>query len=246
MAENRTVLITGASRGIGAATARAFAAEGYSVAINYLKSGDSAEALKAEISERGGYAEIFRADVADAASVNDMIRAVINKFGKIDVLVNNAGIAEQRLFTDITSVAWDRMISVNLTGVFNCIKAVLPGMISRKSGKIVNVSSIWGITGASCEVHYSAAKAAVIGLTKALAKEVGPSNIQVNCVAPGVIDTEMNASLTEADRMAITEETPLGRIGTAEEVASAILYLASPKAGFITGQVLSPNGGVVI
>jgi len=246
MAENRTVLITGASRGIGAATARAFAAEGYSVAINYLKSGDSAEALKAEISERGGYAEIFRADVADAASVNDMIRAVINKFGKIDVLVNNAGIAEQRLFTDITSEAWDRMISVNLTGVFNCIKAVLPGMISRKSGKIVNVSSIWGITGASCEVHYSAAKAAVIGLTKALAKEVGPSNIQVNCVAPGVIDTEMNASLTEADRMAITEETPLGRIGTAEEVASAILYLASPKAGFITGQVLSPNGGVVI
>ena len=246
MAENRTVLITGASRGIGAATARAFAAEGYSVAINYLKSGDSAEALKAEISERGGYAEIFRADVADAASVNDMIRAVINKFGKIDVLVNNAGIAEQRLFTDITSEAWDRMISVNLTGVFNCIKAVLPGMISRKSGKIVNVSSIWGITGASCEVHYSAAKAAVIGLTKALAKEVGPSNIQVNCVAPGVIDTEMNASLTEAARMAITEETPLGRIGTAEEVASAILYLASPKAGFITGQVLSPNGGVVI
>ena len=189
---------------------------------------------------------MFRADVADAASVNDMIRAVINKFGKIDVLVNNAGIAEQRLFTDITSEAWDRMISVNLTGVFNCIKAVLPGMISRKSGKIVNVSSIWGITGASCEVHYSAAKAAVIGLTKALAKEVGPSNIQVNCVAPGVIDTEMNASLTEADRMAITEETPLGRIGTAEEVASAILYLASPKAGFITGQVLSPNGGVVI
>jgi len=246
MAENRTVLITGASRGIGAATARAFAAEGYSVAINYLKSGDSAEALKAEISERGGYAEIFRADVADAASVNDMIRAVINKFGKIDVLVNNAGIAEQRLFTDITSEAWDRMISVNLTGVFNCIKAVLPGMISRKSGKIVNVSSIWGITGASCEVHYSAAKAAVIGLTKALAKEVGPSNIQVNCVAPGVIDTEMNSSLNEEDMLSLKYATPLERIGTPEEVAETVLFLASPKADFITGQVLSPNGGIVI
>jgi 3-oxoacyl-[acyl-carrier protein] reductase len=246
MADIRTVLITGASRGIGAAAARAFASEGYSVAINYLNSRAAAEALKAEIIDSGGYAEIFRADVADPVSVSDMVRSVIDNFGRIDVLVNNAGIAEQRLFTDITSEAWHLMISLNLTGVFNCTKAVLPGMITRKSGKIINISSIWGITGASCEVHYSAAKAAVIGFTKALAKEVGPSNIQVNCVAPGVIDTEMNRNLTEADRLAIAEETPIGRIGTAEEAASAILYLASQKAGFITGQVLSPNGGIVI
>jgi 3-oxoacyl-[acyl-carrier protein] reductase len=246
MTGSGAALITGASRGIGAATARALAARGFSVAINYFKSQESAVSLKEEILKSGGHAEVFRADVADAAAVADMVRDVTDKFGRIDVLVNNAGIAEQCLFTDITNEAWERMIAVNLTGVFNCVKAVLPGMISRKSGKIINVSSIWGITGASCEVHYSAAKAAVIGFTKALAKEVGPSNIQVNCVAPGVIDTDMNRDLTGEDRLAVIDETPLGRLGSAEEAASAIVFLASRESNFITGQVLSPNGGFLI
>lgn len=243
---SKTVLITGASRGIGAATARSFARDGYRVAINYLHSHEAAEKLKRDIESRGGTVGIYRADVADRDAVDAMASSVIADFGQIDVLVNNAGIASQKLFTDISSAEWDLMLAVNLTGVFNCTQAVIGEMIARKSGKIINISSVWGIAGASCEVHYSATKAAVIGFTKALAKEVGPSNIQVNCVAPGVIDTDMNIDLSEQDYKALQDITPLERIGTAEEVAESILFLASDRSDFITGQVLSPNGGIVI
>lgn len=242
----RTVLITGASRGIGRAAALLFAGQGYNVVVNYRASRAQAEELCAQIEKKGGSALALGADVSDRAAVEAMVEAAIGHFGRIDVLVNNAGIAGQQLFTDITEAEWDRMFAVDVKGMFHCCKAVLPGMIHRKEGQIVNVSSIWGITGASCEVHYSAAKAAVIGLTKALAKELGPSNIRVNCVAPGVIDTEMNAALAQEDRSALADETPLSRIGSPEEAAQAILFLAGEQSSFITGQILSPNGGFVI
>lgn len=239
---NRTVLITGGSRGIGAAAARIFAENGCSVAICCRKDRENARALAAELPD----AAAFFADVADEAEVTRMVSEVYARFGRIDVLVNNAGIAMQKLFTDTTAEDWARIFGVNVTGMFYTCRAVLPEMIHRKSGRIVNVSSMWGETGASCEVAYSASKAAVIGLTKALAKEVGPSGITVNCVSPGVIDTQMNGSLTEDDRRALCEETPLDRIGTDREAAEAIRFLASERASFITGQVLGVNGGMVI
>ena len=239
---NRTVLITGASRGIGAAAARLFGENGYRVAIGCYKGIDKAQQLAASLPD----AEVFSADIADEAAVNQMIESVSSRFGAIDVLVNNAGIAMQKLFTDTTAEEWMRIFNVNVTGMFYASRAVLPGMIHRKTGRIINISSMWGQTGASCEVAYSASKAAVIGLTRGLAKEVGPSGITVNCVAPGVIDTDMNQALNEQDRSVLCEETPLERLGTAEEVAQAILFLASDQAAFITGQVLGVNGGFVI
>ncbi len=175
-----------------------------------------------------------------------LIDATQHRFGRIDLLVNNAGIAQQKLLTDLTDEDWQAMLQTNLSSVFYCCRAVLPSMISRKKGKIINFSSIWGISGASCEVHYSAAKAGVIGFTKALAKEVGPSGIQVNCIAPGVIDTEMNSRLTQETLEALKEETPLERIGTPNDVARCVLFLAGAGGDFMTGQVLSPNGGIVI
>jgi 3-oxoacyl-[acyl-carrier protein] reductase len=241
-----TVLITGAATGIGKATALSFAADGFNVAVHYNKSEEAALTLCADIAAQGGRALAVRADVSDAAQVKKMVQRVIEVFGHIDVLVNNAGIAQSKLFTDLTADDWNTMFDVNVKGVFHCCQSVLPGMISRKSGCIVNVSSIWGLVGASCEVHYSAAKAAVIGLAKALAKELGPSGIRVNAVAPGVIDTGMIAGLNDETREALKEETPLCRLGTAEDVAQTIRFLASENAGFITGQVISPNGGFVI
>lgn len=175
-----------------------------------------------------------------------MFAQIERLYGGVDILINNAGVAQQKLFTDITAEDWAAMIGVNLTGVFHCTQAALPYMIRQKRGSIVNVSSIWGLCGASCEVHYSAAKAGVIGLTKALAKELGPSHITVNCVAPGVIDTEMNGGLDSEALAALAEETPLGRIGTAEEVAESVWFLAGGGAPFLTGQVIQPNGGIVI
>ena len=175
-----------------------------------------------------------------------MVDKINSRFGGVDVLVNNAAVAQIKLFSDITSDDWDNIFNVNVKGMFNCTKAVLPYMIHQKHGKIVNISSIWGITGASCEVHYSASKAAVIGLTKALAKELGPSGIQVNCVAPGVVNTDMNAELSKEDIEQIADETPLGVIGNASDIANTVCFLASDKADFITGQVISPNGGLVI
>ncbi len=244
--DSKVVLITGASRGIGAATAELFSKNGYSVAINYCSSRDHAFDVKERILSIGGDAECYRADVSSMDDAVGMVDSVTKRFGKIDVLVNNAGVAQQKLFTDISSDEWERMFAVNVTGTFNCTKAVLPQMINRKRGKIVNISSIWGLTGASCEVHYSASKAAVIGMTKALAKEVGPSGIQVNCVAPGVVSTEMNCNLSSDDYAAICDETPLGRIGSEHDIAEAILFFASNRSDFCTGQIFSPNGGIVI
>ena len=242
----KTVLITGASRGIGAATARLFAAHGYRVAVHYHKSQEQADALVAELTKNGADAFSVRADVADSAAVNQMVGEVLARFGHIDVLVNNAGISANGLITDVTDAEWDRMIAVNLSGAFYACRSVLPSMISRKSGSIVQVSSMWGEVGASCEAAYSAAKAGMIGLTKALAKEVAPSGIRVNCVTPGVIATEMNAHLSKADMAALCDETPCGRIGTPDEVAKTILFLSSDAASFVTGQILGVSGGMVI
>jgi 3-oxoacyl-[acyl-carrier protein] reductase len=243
---SRTVLITGAATGIGRETAKRFAAEGWNVAVHYHKSEAAAVSLVDELKARHVSVVRVQADVCDTAAVRAMADKVCRAFGRIDALINNAGIAQQKLFTDITEQDWDTMMDVNLGGVFRCCQAVLPGMISRKAGSIVNVSSIWGEVGASCEVHYSASKAAVIGLTKALAKEVGPSGIRVNCVAPGVISTPMTAGLEKETVESLKADTPLGTIGTPRDVADAICYLASERAGFITGQVLGVNGGFVI
>lgn len=242
----QTVLITGASRGIGRAAALRFIKEGWNVAAQYRTGEEEARRLEHQARELGGNLLAFPADVADRQQVQQLVDEAQRAFGRIDALVNNAGIAQQKLFSDLTDEDWDRMFDVNVKGMFYCCQAVLPGMIHRKAGSIVNLSSIWGIAGASCEVHYSAAKAAVIGLTKALAKELGPSHITVNCVAPGVIDTEMNGGLDSEALAALAEETPLGRIGTAEEVAESVWFLAGGGAPFLTGQVIQPNGGIVI
>jgi len=242
----KTVLITGGSKGIGRATAELFAENDYNVIINYLHSGREAESLVARLSERGYAVLAYQADVSCRDQVEAMVNAGMERFGSIDILVNNAGIAQQKLFTEITETEWDRMLNINVKGLYHCCQCVLPNMISKKKGKIINISSIWGMIGASCEVHYSTAKAAVIGFTKALARELGPSNIQVNCVAPGIIATDMNVSLDETDIHRLLEETPLQRFGNPFEIAYAVLYLASDKADFLTGQVISPNGGFVI
>ena len=243
----KTVLVTGASGGIGGAIARRFAQGGYRVALHYHTGKGQAEQLAGQLRENYSVdAQAFGADIADPVQVQAMVEEVTGSFGRIDLLVNNAGVAKQQLFTDMAPQEWEHIWSVNVSGMIFACQAVLPQMIRRKSGKIVNLSSIWGITGASCEVAYSATKAAIIGLTKALAQEVGPSGITVNCVAPGVIATRMNAALSPETIAALKEETPLGVIGTPEDVAHAVFFLASPEAGFITGQVLSPNGGFVI
>ena len=241
-AHGRCVLISGGDRGIGAAAARAFYAAGYRVAVLYHSNADAAAALEKQLP---GVLAV-QCDVASRASCELAFRTVEQALGRVDVLVSNAGIAQQKLFTDIAPEEWQRMLDVNLTGAFNLCQLALPGMIRRKAGRILTVSSMWGQTGGSCEVHYSAAKAGLIGLTKALAKEEGPSGITVNCVAPGVIDTDMMASFTAEDKAALAEETPVGRLGTAEEVAKLLLYLAGEDAGYITGQVFGVNGGLVI
>lgn len=242
----KTVLITGGSRGIGAAAAHLFAQNGYRVAINYHQNEQAAQALVAELSADGGDVFAVRADVADETQVDAMIQHVLSRFGKLDVLIHNAGMAHQALLTDTDSDTWHRLMGVHLDGAYHCCKAVIPCMVRHQSGVILTVSSMWGITGASCEVAYSAAKAGLIGFTKALAKELGPSHIRVNCVAPGVVDTDMCAVLDDETRQSLCDETPLGRMGTAEDVAESLLFLASDKANFITGQVLGVNGGFLI
>ncbi|MBE6781455.1 MAG: SDR family oxidoreductase [Ruminococcaceae bacterium] len=243
---SKTVLITGASKGIGANMAIRFAESGYNVIMNYNTSVQSAILLQKSLKESGYSVIAYKANVKNRLEVDLMIKEAIYRFGGIDVLINNAGVANQSLITDISEQEWNDIIGVNLTGVFNCTQAVLPHMINQKSGSIINISSMWGEVGASCEVAYSAAKAGVIGLTKALAKEVGPSGITVNCITPGLIDTAMNQNLAIEDVTAIIDETPLGRIGTTDDIASAALFLASEQASYITGQVLGINGGFVV
>ncbi|MBQ7007297.1 MAG: 3-oxoacyl-ACP reductase FabG [Oscillospiraceae bacterium] len=238
----KTVLITGASRGIGKAIAVEFYKNGYNVVINYNKS--EKEAMELQALMPGSVA--VKADVSNEKDVQHMVESVINMFGTIDVLVNNAGISQQKLFTDITSDDWNNMVGTNLNSVYYTCKYAVPHMISRKQGKIINISSMWGVTGASCEVHYSAVKAAVIGFTKALAKELGPSGITVNAVAPGTVMTDMCKGFDEETLELIKDETPLGKIGTPDDVAASVYFLAGEKADFMTGQVLSPNGGMVI
>ena len=241
------VFITGASRGIGAACAIYFAQHGYDVGINYLNNDEKAEEIAQKIRATGRKAVLLKADVADKKEVGNAIARCTDELGHIDVIVNNAGIAQQKLFTDITEEEWKRMFSVNVDGIYNVLSEALPDMIREHHGSIVNISSMWGISGASCEVHYSASKAAVIGLTKALAAELAPSGIRVNCVAPGLIDTDMNGNLTDEDIQGVIDETPLGKIGTAEDIAKAVFFLASDEfSSFTTGQILSPNGGLVI
>ena len=242
----RTVLITGGSRGIGAACVGAFARAGWSVVVLYRRAEEAAEALCARLRGEGLDVSCRRCDVSRRAEVFRTVNDLLRTYHRFDALVNNAGVAHIGLFTDMTEAQWDALFAVNVKGAFNVTQAVLPSMISQGSGAIVNVSSMWGEVGASCEVAYSAAKAALIGMTKALAKEVGPSGVRVNCVSPGVIDTDMNAELTEADLAALAEETPLGRTGRAEEVAEAALYLCGEGASFITGQVLGVSGGLVV
>ena len=237
----KVVLITGGSRGIGAACVRRFAADGCRVVINYRGSRGQAEALAAQV---GGLA--LQTDVADPVQVQDMVDNVLDKFCQLDILICNAGIAQQKLFGDLTDQDWRRMFAVNVDGVFHSIRAVLPHFIHRKAGRIVTVSSMWGQVGGSCEAAYSASKASVIGLTKALAKELGPSGIRVNCVAPGVIETDMTAPLGRDTLDALAQDTPLGRNGTPDDVARAISYLCSDAAAFVTGHTLSVNGGFVI
>ncbi|MDR1003241.1 MAG: 3-oxoacyl-ACP reductase FabG [Oscillospiraceae bacterium] len=244
-AGKKVALVTGASGAIGGAIARRLANDGMCVAVCYNSGENAANTLCKSIVQGGGVAEPFLADISDSKQVSAMVLAVGDRFGDIDILINNAGIAQQILFTDITDEQWDKMIATNLSGAFYCTRAVLPQMLRNHSGVIINISSIWGISGASCEVHYSAAKAGLIGMTKALAKEVGPSGIRVNCVAPGVIASPMTDCLGEETMSALRDETPLGEIGTPEDVAHCVGFLCTDGAKFITGQVISPNGGIM-
>ncbi|MCC0630753.1 MULTISPECIES: elongation factor P 5-aminopentanone reductase [unclassified Clostridioides] len=244
--KNKTVLITGGSRGIGKAMSKAFAKEGYNVLINFNKSESEAKELFTILNEKNFSVKLFKADVSNREDVENMIDYCVKEFGGLDVLVNNAAISQDKLFTDITDEDWDNMMNINLKGSFYCSQVALKYMISEKKGNIINISSIWGISGASCEVHYSITKAGIIGMTKALAKEVGPSNIRVNSIAPGVINTDMLSGYNEEDINFLVEETPLMRLGTSEDIANCAIFLASDKSNFITGQVISPNGGFVI
>lgn len=242
----RIAVVTGGASGIGKAIAKNLCNDGFSVAICYNNSEAQANALVSEFFSQGCRAIAVKADTADSQEVNQMINTVCRQLGTPSVVINNAGIAQQKLFTDITDDDWNRMIGVNLTGTFNVCRAVLPYMIHEKKGKIINISSMWGQTGASCEVHYSAAKAGVIGLTKALAKEVAPSGITVNCIAPGAVATKMMSSFSEEDISALCEEIPMERIAAPEEIAAVVSFLASDKASYITGQIIGVNGGMVI
>ncbi len=237
----KTVLITGGSRGIGRAMVQLFSEKGYSVAFTYKSSETEAKSL----AEATG-AICIKADSAIESEVLSAVKLAEESLGHIDCLINNAGVSSFSLFTDLTLEDWNRCLSVNLTGAFLYSKAVIPSMVSRKQGRIINITSMWGLVGSSCEVHYSTAKAGLIGMTKALAKELGPSGITVNAIAPGVIETEMNKCLSEDDKAALCDETPLMRIGRPCEIAEAALFLASEGASFITGEVMNVSGGFIM
>ncbi len=242
----KIALVTGASRGIGRACAAELARRGWAVCINYRERRDCAESLAAELTAEGCRVMVCQADVSDRAAVNEMVRRIEETFGPVSLLVNNAGVAGLCQFQDVTDEMWHRYFSVNVDGAFHTIQAVLPHMLREHEGCIINISSIWGQRGASCEVTYSCTKAALIALTRSLAMELAPTHIRVNCVAPGVIQTDMLSVLPPEVLPQLAEQTPMGRLGTPEDIAYAVAFLADEKADFITGQVLTADGGFIL
>lgn len=242
----KQVLIVGASGGIGEALAAKFASEGFDLHLQGFSNEDKLKKLEEALKIYDVNCHLYIADMTSSADVKNMFDQIIQTSRKIDVMIYSAGHSEQQLFQWISDEAWDKMLAVNLTGNFYCCREAIAHMVSQKEGVILNLSSIWGMCGAAMEVHYSAAKAGVIGMTKALAKEVGPSGVRVNCLAPGWVLTPMNAGHDEETKTAFAEESALGRVGTAEEIAEWAHFLCSDKASFMTGQVVSPNGGAVI
>ena len=238
---NKTAIVTGGSKGIGAAVVKILAQEGYNVILNYHKSEEVAKKMKEEFTGKGYNVEIFKADISKREEVKKLIEFTLNKYKNIDVLVNNAGISQTKLFTDITDEDWSNMMATNLDSVFYTTQEAVKNMIHNKKGCIINISSIWGLVGSSCEVHYSVAKAGVDAMTKSLAKELGPSNIRVNSIAPGIIDTDMNKYLSDKEVVEIEDEIPLGKIGKPEDIARCVKWLVEDE--YTTGQVISINGG---
>lgn len=243
---DKIAIVTGGSRGIGGACVQRLARRGYAVCINYHSHKESAEALQTQLEAEGCRVMTYQADVSDKAAVNAMAEAVRAAYGPISLLVSNAGTAGQSLFQDVTEAQWDHFFAVNVKGAYNAVQAVLPDMLHAHAGAIVTISSMWGLRGASCEVAYSATKAAVIGLSRSLAMELAPTGIRVNCVCPGVINTEMVQVLGQETLDELAEMTPLGRLGTPEDIAAAVCWFASEDAGFVTGQVLTADGGFTL
>ena len=240
----KTIIVTGGSRGIGASIVKELANKDYNIVLNYNNSEKQAKQIQKELLEKNIKIEIFKADVSKREDVKDLVKFALEKFKTIDVLINNAGIDQVKMFMDITDEDWNKMIQTNLNSVFYCTQEVLPTMIHNKNGNIINISSIWGITGASCEVHYSVAKAGIDGMTKALAKELGPSNIRVNSIAPGAILTDMNSGYTNEEIKDMESQIPLGRLGNSIDIAKCVNWLIEDN--YTTGQIISPNGGWVI
>lgn len=237
----KTVIVTGGSKGIGAAIVEGLAKENYNVILNYNNSEKAAKQIKNKLKEQGINIEIFKADVSKRDEVRQLVDFAIKKYSNIDVLINNAGIDQIKLFMDTTDKDWNNIIQTNLTSVFYCSQEALKNMIHNKKGCIINISSIWGITGASCEVAYSVSKAGIDGMTKALAKEMGPSNIRINSIAPGIVDTDMNKTIDKKELNKIKEEIPLGRISKPEEIINSVKWLIEDE--YVTGQIISVNGG---
>ncbi len=241
----KVVLVTGAAKGIGAGIVKELAKEQYDIILNYNRSGDKANDIQRDLLEAGIKIEKFKADILDKSQVNNMLEFCLNRFGRIDILINNAGISQIKPFLDLTYDDWYNMININLNGLFNITKRVSEEMVRNKSGSIINISSIWGLVGASCEVHYSTAKAGVNGFTKALAKELAPSNIRVNAIAPGIVNTDMTKNEIDPQYLKILEtEIPLGRIGNTNDIVECVKWLIKDK--YTTGQIISVNGGWVI
>lgn len=238
---SKVIIVTGGSRGIGAAIVNMLADEDYKVVLNYNQSKEAAEKIKEELKMQGKEIDLFKADVSKREEARELIKFAIEKYKKIDVLINNAGIAQEKLFTQITDEDWNTMIQTNLNSVFYCTQETVPYMIANQEGAIINISSIWGVTGGSCEVHYSVAKAGIDGMTKALAKELGPSHIRVNSIAPGAIDTDMNKDVTKEEWGELKKEIPLESIGKAKDIAKCVKWLIEDE--YTTGQVISVNGG---